>query len=44
VDGSGLAEAGDKKTHKLDVNVEYPHKGVLKMTKQSPRTINIRLN
>jgi len=44
VDGSGLAEAGDKKTHKLEVNVEYPHKGVLKMTKQSPRTINIRLN
>lgn len=44
VDGSGLAEAGDKKTHRLDVNVEYPHKGVLKMTKQSPKTINIRLN
>ena len=44
VDGSGITEGGDKKTFKLDVNVEYPHKGVLKMTKQSPKSINVRLN
>ncbi len=44
VDGSGIMEGGDKKTYKLDVNVEYPHQGVLKMTKQSPKTINVRLN
>ena len=44
VDGSGITEGGDKKTYRLDVNVEYPHKGVLKMTKQLPKTINVRLN
>jgi hypothetical protein len=44
VDGSDIKGAGDSKTHNLKVSVSYPHKDVLKLTKQSPKTIAVKLN
>lgn len=44
VDGSGIKNSGSGKTHKLTVSVDYPHKDVLKLTKQSPKTIAVKTN
>jgi YbbR domain-containing protein len=44
VDGSEITDSGDGKTHKLEVTVNYPHKEMLKLKKQSPKTIEIKLN
>ncbi len=44
VDGSDIKETGDGKTHNLTVSVDYPHKDVLKLTKQTPKTIAVKLN
>ncbi|MGH7849434.1 MAG: CdaR family protein [Thermodesulfobacteriota bacterium] len=44
VDGSGIKTSGSGKTHKLTVSVDYPHKDVLKLTKQSPKTIAVKTN
>lgn len=44
VDGSGIKSSGSGKTHKLTVSVDYPHKDVLKLTKQSPKTIAVKTN
>ncbi len=44
VDGSGIRNSGGGKTHKLAVSVDYPHKDVLRLTKQSPKTIAVKTN
>lgn len=44
VDGNGIKNAGSGKTHNLTVSVEYPYKDVLKLTKQSPKTIAVKTN
>lgn len=44
VDGSGIKSPGGGKTHNLTVSVDYPHKDVLKLKKQSPRTIAVKTN
>jgi len=44
VDGSGIKGSGSGKTHNLTVSVEYPHKDILKLTKQSPKTVAVKLN
>ena len=44
VDGSGIKSSGNNKTHNLKVSVNYPHKDILKLTKQSPKTIAVKLN
>jgi hypothetical protein len=44
VDGSGIKDTGNNKTHNLKVSVNYPHKDVLKLTKQSPKTIAVTIN
>ena len=43
VDGSDINN-GNSKVHKLKVSVNYPHKEVLKLKNQSPKTIEIKLN
>jgi len=43
VDGSNI-NTGNTKTHKLKVTVNYPHKDLLKLKRQSPKTIEIKLN
>lgn len=42
VDGSGI-KSRLRKEHRLKVNVNYPHKDILKITKKFPKTIRIRL-
>jgi YbbR domain-containing protein len=44
VDGSGIKNSGSGKTHTLAVSVDYPHKDMLKLKKQSPRTIAVKTN
>lgn len=44
VDGSGLKGTDGKKTHELKVTVDYPHKDTLRLTRQSPKSIAVRLN
>lgn len=44
VDGIDIKETGIGKTHNLKISVNYPHKNVLKLTKQSPKTIAVKLN
>lgn len=44
VDGNGIKNSGSGKTHNLTVSVEYPYKDVLKLTKQSPKTIAVKTN
>ncbi len=44
VDGSSINKSRQSKRYTLKVGVNYPHKDVLKLTKQSPKTIEIRLN
>lgn len=44
VDGSRIKGSGSGKTHNLTVSVEYPHKDTLKLTRQSPKTIAVKLN
>ncbi len=44
VDGSRIKGSGSGKTHNLAVSVEYPYKDILKLTKQSPKTIAVKLN
>lgn len=44
VDGSEIKSPGNNKTHNLKVSVNYPHKDILKLTKQSPKTIAVKLN
>lgn len=43
VDGSDIT-VNNGKTHKLKVSVDYPHKELLKLKRQSPETIEIKLN
>ncbi len=43
VDGSDISNNSNK-THKLKVSVDYPHKELLKLKSQSPKTIEIKLN
>lgn len=44
VDGTDITKSNNSKTHKLKVSVNYPHKDTLKLKKQSPKTIEIKLN
>ncbi|MEQ9618647.1 MAG: CdaR family protein [Deltaproteobacteria bacterium] len=44
VDGSEIKESNGNATHSLEVSVNYPHKDVLKLTKQTPKTILVRVN
>ena len=44
VDGSGIKNAESGKTHNLTVSVDYPHKDLLKLTRQSPKTIVVKTN
>ncbi len=44
VDGSSINKSRESKRYTLKVGVNYPHKDVLKLTKQSPKTVEIRLN
>lgn len=44
VDGSGIKNPGSGKTHNLAVSVDYPHKDILKLTRQSPKTIAVKTN
>ncbi|MEM7008454.1 MAG: CdaR family protein [Thermodesulfobacteriota bacterium] len=44
VDGSDISNATTAKSFKLKVGVNYPNKDVLKLTKQNPKTIEIKLN
>ncbi len=44
VDGSDIKGTGESKTHNLKVSVDYPHKDVLKLTRQSPKTIAVKVN
>lgn len=44
VDGSGIKNPGSGKTHNLEVSVDYPHKDILKLTRQSPKTIAVKTN
>jgi hypothetical protein len=44
VDGSEIKSPGNNKTHNLKVSVSYPHKDILKLTKQTPKTIAVKLN
>jgi YbbR-like protein len=44
VDGSGIKSSGNNKTHNLKVSVNYPYKDILKLTKQSPKTIAVTIN
>ena len=44
VDGSDINKTNRTKNYTLKVGVNYPNKDVLKLTKQSPKTIQIKLN
>ncbi|MFI5323731.1 MAG: YbbR-like domain-containing protein [Thermodesulfobacteriota bacterium] len=44
VDGSSIKSSGNNKIHNLKVSVNYPHKDILKLTKQSPKTIAVTIN
>ena len=44
VDGSDINKTNRTKSYTLKVGVNYPNKNVLKLTKQSPKTIQIKLN
>ena len=44
VDGSDINKTSQSKKHTLKVGVNYPHKDILKLTKQAPKTIEIKLN
>ncbi len=44
VDGSDINKTNRTKNYTLKVGVNYPNKDVLKLTKQSPKTIEIKLN
>ena len=44
VDGSDINKTNQNKEHTLKVGVNYPHKDILKLTKQTPKTIEIKLN
>ena len=44
VDGSNIRGSGNRKTHSLKVSVNYPHKDILRLTKQSPKTIEVKTN
>ena len=44
VDGSSINKARQSKRYTLKVDVNYPHKDLLKLTKQSPKTVEIKLN
>jgi hypothetical protein len=44
VDGSNINKSTQSKKHTLKVGVNYPHKDILKLTKQYPKTIDIKLN
>lgn len=44
VDGNNIAQSKKNKTHKLKIDVKYPHKELLKLTKQSPKTIEVKIN
>lgn len=44
VDGSDINKTNESKKHTLKVGVNYPYKDILKLTKQTPKTIEIKLN
>jgi len=44
VDGSDINKTSQNKKYTLKVGVNYPHKDILKLTKQAPKTIEIKLN
>ncbi|GJM15194.1 MAG: hypothetical protein DHS20C13_05210 [Thermodesulfobacteriota bacterium] len=44
VDGSDINKTNQNKKHTLKVGVNYPYKDILKLTKQTPKTIEIKLN
>lgn len=44
VDGSEIKGSNGNATHNLKVSVNYPHKDILKLTKQTPKTILVRVN
>lgn len=44
VDGREINKSTQSKKHTLKVGVNYPHKDILKLTKQNPKTIDIWLN
>lgn len=44
VDGSNINKSNQTKKYTLKVGVNYPYKDILKLKKQSPKTIDIRLN
>lgn len=44
VDGSEINNTNQNKMHTLKVSVNYPYKDILKLKKQSPKTIEIKLN
>lgn len=44
VDGSDINKTNENKKYKLKVGVNYPYKDILKLTKQTPKTIEIKLN
>ncbi len=44
VDGKKIKDGKTSKVHTLDVNVSYPHKDMLKLKHQYPKTVEIKLN
>jgi len=44
VDGNDINKTNQNKRYTLKVGVNYPHKDILKLTKQTPKTIEIKLN
>ena len=44
VDGNDINKTKQNKRYTLKVGVNYPHKDILKLTKQTPKTIEIKLN
>ena len=44
VDGNDIIKSNQNKRHTLKVSVNYPYKDILKLKKQSPKTIEIKLN
>jgi len=44
VDGSDINKSNQNKNYTLKVGVNYPYKDILKLKKQSPKTIKIKLN
>lgn len=44
VDGNDINKTNQNKRYTLKVGVNYPHKDLLKLTKQTPKTIEIKLN